>query len=475
MGHPLTTLLLISGLVLKAADSLTDALANRRFDAALVLVDSMLKAHPGDVRLWTARGIALDGLGRHKESWSSFDRALGIQPSFVPALKVASEAAYRARDSRAGSYLERLLREEPASEPAHAMAAVLDFESGNCKSAAAHFERSSSQVRGNRIASSQFGHCLLQLGRPKEASRLFADLVALAPADAAVRYNLAVAQLQDGQPAEAISTLSARADALDAGSLSLLATAQAADGRTAEAVRTLRTAAQRNPQEERNYLDLAILCQRDGALTLAVEFLDAGLRRLPDSGRLYAARGVVRSQLGEMEKAEEDLEHAALLEPEQAYAAAGLSVLFTETGRAEGAARLLRRKLARSRNDPNLNCLLADALMRDGAQPGQPEFEEARQALLRAIGGRPGFARAHAALGKLRLREGNAEAAAKELGKALELDSQNRTALSHLSTALRKMGRTREAAEVAERLRRQYEKDLESEGTRPRVRIGSSQ
>ncbi len=458
---------------LHAGDSLAGALAAGQFGSALRIVDSMLKTSPTDSRLWTARGIALDGLGRHKESLTSFDQALKLQPSFVPALKAASEAAYRSRDPRAGGYLNRLLRLEPASEPAHAMVAVLAFESGDCTRAVSHFERSLNQTRGNEIAASQYGHCLLQIGRSGEAARLFADLVARAPANLSLRYNLAVAHLQHNQPEAAISTLTAREADLDAGALNLLAAAQAAAGRTAEATATLRRAVQRNPLDERNYLDLAALCQRDGALSLAVDFLNAGLRRIPASGSLYAFRGVVHAQMGETGKAELDFERAASLEPEQAYATAGLSVLFSETGRAEGAAKLLRQKLARSPDDAVLSSLFADALIRDGAQPGQPEFEESRQALLSAVRLRPRLARAHAALGKLYLREGNTTAAVESLTKALDIDPANRPALSQLVAAFRKAGRNRESAEAAERLRRQYEKDLELETTRQRVRIAT--
>jgi tetratricopeptide (TPR) repeat protein len=473
MRGRLAWLALIVCAALVAGDSLADALAARQFGSALRIVDSMLKTNPGDLRLWTARGIALDGLGRHKEGLASFDRALKLQPSFLPALKAASEAAYRWRDTRAGSYLNRLLRVEPASEPAHAMIAVLAFEAGDCTRAVSHFERSLNQTRGNDIAASQYGHCLLQTGRAEEAVQLFAELVAGVPANMSLGYNLAVAQLQHNQPEAAISTLTARGADLDAGALNLLAAAQAASGRTAEAVTTLRRAIQSNPADERNYLDLAALCQRDGALSLAIDFLNEGLSRVPASGRLYASRGVVYAHMGETEKAELDFERAASLEPEEAYAAAGLSVLFSETGRAEGAAKLLRQKLDRSPDDPVLSSLFADALIRDGAQPGQPEFEESRQALLRAIRVRPRMARAHAALGKLYLREGNTAAAVQALTKALEIDPANRPALSQLVAALRKAGRNRESAEAAERLRRQYEKDLELETARQRVRIAS--
>jgi hypothetical protein len=45
-------------------------------------------------------------------------------------------------------------------------------------------------------------------------------------------------------------------------------------------------------------------------LRLAVEILDVGLKRLPESATLYAMRGVLFAQLGELDQAALDFEHA---------------------------------------------------------------------------------------------------------------------------------------------------------------------
>lgn len=458
---------LLLAVALGAADSLADALAGGRFQDALEMADSLLQTNPRDPRLWTARGLALGGLGRRQDSLASLDRALQIDPNFVPALQGASETTYRSRDKRAATYLEKLLRREPANETAHAMAAVLAFEARDCPAAVGHFEQSRRQVESNELASSQFGHCLLQLGRAEQAVKIFERL----PSSSNNRYNLAVAQLQARRPADAVATLQPLAAAGDAEAVNLLAAAQAAEGHLESAIASLRRAAQLSPQDERNYLDLAVLCQKHEALGLAGEILDAGLRRLPGSARLHAMRGVLHAQLAELDQASAAFEQAARLQPDQAYASMGLSVLLGQTGRLEGAARLLREKLAQAPGDATLNYLLADALLREGVAPHQPEFAEAREALRRAIRAQPDFAKARATLGKIYMREGDAERAVQELETALRYDPDNRPALSQLLAALRKLGRDEEASAVAARLRRQYEQDLEADAIRQRVRI----
>lgn len=469
IGLLLATSLLVASA--QRADSLADLLAMKRFAEALTAVTILIKSNPTDPRLWTVRGIALTGLNKIEDAFASYDRALKIQPSFLPALRAASETAYSSRHKRAKSYLQRLVQADPKSEPAHAMAAVLAFEARDCRAAVTHFRSSSSEISGNEVAVAQFGHCLLDLGAVEETVQTFQQQLESTPDNTRVRYNLAVAQLRSANPASAIMTLAPLSDSRDSDVLSLLAAVQDSAGHTEDAIATLRTAVAIAPQDERHYLDLAALYQKSALLPQAVEFLDVGLRRVPQSARLFAMRGVVLAQIGELEKAEADFEQAGSLEPDQTYSAAGLSVLFSETGRSEGAAKLLRQKLAQSPNDAALNCILADALLREGARPGQAEFVEARTALLRAVRARPNLARARASLGKIYLREDKALEAIQELNLALELDPANRPALSQLSAALRKAGRQKEAAVTAERLRRQYERDLQAESVRKRIRL----
>jgi tetratricopeptide (TPR) repeat protein len=451
------------------ADTLSAALADGRFEDALRMADQVLKQQPHDPRLWTARGLALRGMGRDMDALASFDRALSLDASFLPALKGAAETAYRSRDDRAGRYLARLLSLNPSNETAHAMTAVLAFEARDCRAAIPHFEKSRDQIGRDELASSQFGQCLLEAGRPEEAVKVFERLLADSPLSTTGRYNLAVAQLQAHRTAAARITLMPLADRQDAEALNLLASAQAAEGRLDEAITSLRRAAQLAPDDERNYLDLAILCQKQGALDLAGEILEVGLRRLPGSARLHAMRGVIYAELGDLENATAAFEKAGRLEPDQAYASMGLSVLLGQTGRLEGATDLLRQKLAATPADSVLNYLLADSLLRGGAGPGEPDFQEARKALLRCVRQRPDFAPARAALGKVYLREGNASSAVRELEAALRFDPENRPALSQLILALRALGRNQEAAAAANRLRRQYERDLDSQ----RVRINA--
>src|SRR5512146_1323499 len=110
-----------------------------QYDEALRAAELGLKSQPANAQLWMLRGAALQGQGRLKESLASYRKAIQIAPGLKPALKAAAQLEYSLKDPNARKTLEKILALEPASEVAHGMLAVLDFEAKNCAGAAAHF------------------------------------------------------------------------------------------------------------------------------------------------------------------------------------------------------------------------------------------------------------------------------------------------------------------------------------------------
>ena len=70
------------------ADSLAEALRAKRFQDALTLSGSLLRSQPEDPGVWTARGLALAGLGQDQESISSFETALRYSPEFAAGPRI---------------------------------------------------------------------------------------------------------------------------------------------------------------------------------------------------------------------------------------------------------------------------------------------------------------------------------------------------------------------------------------------------
>jgi superkiller protein 3 len=473
MRRLLAAALLAASAVAARADDLSDALEAGRFAEALRLADARLKSAPRDARVWTIRAIALERLERLPQSLASFERALALDPESLAALKGATEVAYRTHSPKAARFVERVLAREPDDETAHAMAGALAVEVGSCAEAVVHFARSGAALRENRPALAQYGGCLLQQKRPREAGDIFQRLVEASPADPAAHYNLAVCRLEAGQVREATAAAAAglALSPADAELLNLFAAASAAAGQLEPAIAALRKATEVAPADERHYVDLAALCVEHDAFDLALEVVNAGLANIPGSSRLYTMRGAIRAERSQVDEATRDFEHATALSPDELYASVGLSLVLRQADRLPEAIALLRRKLARNPRNATLNYLLADALLR--ADPGvdSPETAEARTALRRALRARPGFAKAHATLGKLQLRAGDVAGAVDELRTAVKLDPNDRLALNQLVLAYRRLGRPDDAATVAGQLKKLLETERSEEVARNRVRL----
>jgi len=456
-----------------AQESAGSLLAAGRYDQALTVIEGALRSDPKDVRLWVAEGLAYRGLGRTRQSLGSFQHALELAPTLMAALQGAAEAAFALRDSHADFYVKQILARDPRDATAHAMAGTLAFELKDCPDANRHFQLASVVVDQNPAALSQFGECLLETSQASQAVAVFQRWVAASPRSRDARYALAISLQAAGQPEEAATELRplTEGSAADGASLNLLAALYLQLSKVQEAIDTLRRAVELAPTDERNYLDLAALCIDHNAPEIGLEVLDTGLRNVPGSARLLTIRGAVLANMGKTEEAQKDFEEASRVQPDSFYGTIGLSVLFAENERLADAENLLRKRLRNHPQDPVLNYLLADVLVRQGASPGTPAFNEARRALDRSIREQPGFAKSHVALGRLYLKAGDADSAVRELQTGLQLDPRNPAALSHLMLALRKLGRTVEAGAVATRLNELLASQRKEEVARNRIHV----
>lgn len=427
------------------------ALNTHRYADAVDMADSSLKTRPTDPWLWTVRGIALGGLGKTEASLESLDKALRLNPRFVPALKAAAQLTYQHHDRSAAKYLQRLLALKPDETAAHAMAAVLDFEAHNCAGAIQHFEQSAQLVLSTEISATEYAACLVDAQRNADAVKVLTQAHTLYPASRNLRYDLALTQVEDGKGEAALATLQPAADD-DAGILNLRASVESAAGNLDVAFADLNRAVEMDPQGERNYLDLALLCLDHSHEQLAADVLTAGIAHLPKDAALYAVRGIAYAQLSKYDAAQEDFARATELDPGKPLGQMARTVLYVDTNEPEKAKQSLRQQLKRTPGDAVANTLLANLLIHQGATPSTPEFDEAKAALNRALQTDPNAVEALVLLGKIDLDENDLPGALSALERAERLDPDNRTTLNQMLLILRKLGRQEDARRVAERL-----------------------
>jgi tetratricopeptide (TPR) repeat protein len=439
------------------------ALSEHQYAQALRLLAPMLRASPKDASLWTLRGIALDGQGHTQESLSSFNHALVLDGSFLPALEGAAQSTYLHGDPRALHYVEKLLAHAPENEIANAMAGALTYQSHECGRSITYYERSGEQVYRDHRAVDEFADCLLKQQQTQQAITVLSNAVKLYPESVQFRYNLAVAELQDNQPDRAVEILSPLSSVKDADLLNLLALAYEQAKRPDDAFRVLENAIEVNPQDETNYLDLAILCLEHNQEQRSVLAASAGIARIPKAASLYLIRGVAYAQLANYDKAENDFTTAAEIEPNQPHSTIAMSLLYSDRNQLDKEKALLVRQLEITPNDAVTNYMLADLLIRSGALPHQPDFEKALMHLKRSLAAKPNSIEAQILMAKLLTQDGSYTEALSHIEVALKADPDNQSALNRKFVLLHKLHRNEEAGQILSRLKTVLNDDLKRE------------
>jgi tetratricopeptide (TPR) repeat protein len=398
--------------------------------------------------------MALTSLGQTREGLKAFHQAFALDPNYVAALEAAAQIEYNAGRPEARGLLEKIVRLEPQDQTAHAMLGALAFKRKDCGTAITHFDKSPEAISNNHLALAEFGACLVRANRAGDAIQVFRRLEQVQPNDWHSRYNLGLVQFLAHQYTEAIQTLQPLTEGAspNAGALNLLAAVYEANQQTPQAVAALQRASQLAPHEVNNYLDIAALCLDHGAFQVGVDVLTAALKMVPDSPPLYIERGVLYVQMGQFNEADADFQKASILEPAQNLSIAARGISLVQRNELGRSLETVRERLKKAPNDPILNYLLAEVLIRKGIRPGTPEFQEARDAAQRAVHSKPDFALAYDVLSVLYVRAGQTSQAAAASRLALKADPNDSAAVYHLIVCSRKEGDTRELAQLVEKL-----------------------
>lgn len=221
----------------------------------------------------------------------------------------------------------------------------------------------------------------LRAGRPTEAERFAAPVLAADPANLLAAQVLGAALLMQGRPAEAIDPLEMAAQRSEDPSTGIyLARALAGVGRLDEALVQLRECAARRPPFAQAFLELGDQLAEAGAYDEAAEVFEAGLSLLPDASVLKVGLGYVCLRRGDRAKARELFSQVRAEAPERRDAVIALARVMALDGETADAADLFRLALASRPHDPVVcvelgRCLLdlgeretGEAMLRAGAR-----------------------------------------------------------------------------------------------------------
>jgi tetratricopeptide (TPR) repeat protein len=305
----------------------------------------------------------------------------------------------------------------------------------------------SSDVREGAEADLQLGIALTRRGSFSAAIPHFLAAKGHVSDEYALEFNLALSYIGAGEFDPAIAVLAAlRAGPQEgAGVENLLAQAHAGKGHAAEAFGALERAVAFTPQDEKLYLFVADAFVRHQENADGLQVIELGLEHVPDSPRLHYERAYLLSILDDLDGAKADFQLAVRLAPgsEIAYLAEAQENFLA--GNLREAVHVSRKASEEGKQDYQLLAILGEALIREGASPGQAEFAEARAALEKSVSRRPTYASSQIALGHLELLDARVDAAIERLEAGRRLSPENPAVYSLLAAAYRRSGRFADA------------------------------
>jgi tetratricopeptide (TPR) repeat protein len=434
------------------------ALQHGDFAQAIAQADEALAHDPHNCRMLAIRGLAMKNSGRAEEALKSFETATTACPDYLPALEGMAEIQYAQQSPHAVNTLNRILSLQPESSTSHAMLAVLDTKSGNCREAVEHFARAGELIQSNATAEMQYGSCLLALGDFKEAERLFHTVLQREDSEAnRMRYAYACWKAKDDPLAsEALSPL-LNGSVANPQAMTLAAQIAESRGDTPTAVQLLRQAIVANPREVRNYLIFAEISFNHASFQVGIAMLNAGLQQLPQEARLYLARGVLEVELNRLDEAVTDFHQAHRLDPALSFAQDAIGMVLSQ--RHQSAESLAAySELSKSHPDDALvHYLYAESLADSKDASDSRTTDAAIRAAGRAVALEPDYQPARDLLCVLEVRAGHLEAAMQQAEEALKRDPEDESAIYQELMAARRLGRSSDVTALVARMKQAHE------------------
>jgi tetratricopeptide (TPR) repeat protein len=189
------------------------------------------------------------------------------------------------------------------------------------------------------------GVLLARYGLYGEAIQQFLAAEQSTPGSDDIRYDLADAYFRKGLYSDALDAatqVSSKGQQDDA-FLALLGDIYAHLGEVERAQDLFQRGIKQNPDNEQNYLSLALLNLRQNNLSAAKQILVQGHARVPGSGKIIWGLGLVAALQGETAQAALQLERAVEILPEWPGAYSTLGVFYYETGQIAKATEVLDR------------------------------------------------------------------------------------------------------------------------------------
>ena len=439
----------------------------QHWQAALDKIQELRQQYPGNPKVGNLEGLALLGTGNVKDAAAAFERVLAARPDFFPARKNLALLKWGTNEPTAFIHTEEALKLSPHDPILNSYAALAALEMKDLVGAKQHLNAAGSAIsdlppeKEARVA-----FLLGTNGMYADAVHVYTDLLRRGDGPT-LRYNLGLAQYLAGNYDEAIQTLEeGKSREHSADDLNLLAQAYEKNHQTQLAIDRLREAIALFPTDENNYLDLATICIDHNAYPLGIEIVQLGLETLPGSERLLFQLGVLHALSGDFDLARDEFRKAGKLAPGKDLPVAALELADIQQNGRKDTLQELRRNLKQKGDSAILCYLLGSSLVRNGAQPGTPEYAEARAVFQRAIQLDPELPYPYIELGKMYEQAGKILEAIPLFERAAALGPRDPASYYHLARDYQKLNQPQKAAQMLNKLKEieQHSREFERVG-----------
>jgi tetratricopeptide (TPR) repeat protein len=219
------------------------------------------------------------------------------------------------------------------------------LKSGKMDEAANAIEKLDELITNDYRTLTGMGVLLARYHLYDDAIRHFQAALQVNPGSDEVEFDLADAYFRKRLYAEALDAAGkvSEVDRKDDAYLALLGDIYAHRGDAARAADIFRDAIQRNPDDDQNYLALALLDFRSNNLADAKQVLLKGQARIPGSGKILWGLGIASVLEGKTAQAASQFERSVDLLPEWPGSYSVLGVFYYESGQIDKAKEVLSR------------------------------------------------------------------------------------------------------------------------------------
>jgi len=381
------------------------------------------------------QAVALHQAGRLDEAAAAYERLLQQFPGQFDATHLLGVIALQRGDLATA---ERQIAQALAGKPKDAAAlnnlGTVLLRAHRLDEAREQFERATKAQPTLADAQSNLGNVLRQLGRVADSLVPLKRAYGANPKSAEIAHLLGASLLEtgDGRGAVAVFQASVKATPRDARAWLHLSVASEVAGAPKRALEAADQSLALEPSAAAHGARARALAGL-GELAAARQAFDAGVRMAPRDAVAHHNFGVFLREQGEIDAALGHLRKALELDPALTAAHEALVGALVDGGHNDEA---LRHGQAFDQSHPGSSAALA---MQASAQFALGRMEEAVDLYARAVAAPGVEAGTHLGYGNALLAAGDADAAARQFARAVELDPQNARArfaqaMSHLRT-----------------------------------------